>query len=82
MQTFKIGQTVRVMPHTQYGDLRGGAVHSDMHEHRHNGYHRAEIVSMFDDGSVEVDVPGYGIDIVDVSTLAVLDTENEVHDET
>lgn len=69
---FKAGDVVRVKPHTQYGDLRGGAVHSDMHEHRHNGYHNVVVESIAGDGSVEVLVPGYGIDIVDVSTLEAL----------
>lgn len=59
-----VGDTVRVRPHTQYGDLRGGAVHSDMHSHQHNGYHAVKVVSVSDDGSVEVEVAGDMVDVV------------------
>lgn len=69
---FKVGQVVCVLPHTQYTDLYHGATHSIMDEHRHNGYYNAEIVSMSSDGSVEIEVDGYGIDIVDISHLKLI----------
>jgi len=75
----QVGQWVRVLPHTECGDLRGGAVHSDMHEHRHNGYHKAQIESIASDGSVEVFVPGFGIDIVDITHLENREGNDATH---
>ena len=72
----KVGDWVRVKPHTTYSDLGAGAVHSIVQEHQHNGYHRARIETISTDGSVEVDVPGYGIDVVDVSHLEPLEESN------
>jgi hypothetical protein len=69
----KVGDWVRVKPHTHYGDLRQGAVQSEMHQGQHNGFHRAKIESISTDGAVEVFVPGYGVDVVDVSHLEPLE---------
>lgn len=55
-----VGDYVQVAPHTTYGDLRRGAVHSIMHTHLHNGYHRVRVHCLLDDGFggtiVEVEV--------------------------
>lgn len=58
------GDEVRVLPHTQYGDLRAGAVHSEMHSHQHSGYHSVKVVSVSTDGSVEVEIAGDMVDVV------------------
>jgi len=44
-----VGDYVEVEAHTIYGDLRGGAVHSQMHEHQHNGYKHVRVSRLFDD---------------------------------
>lgn len=71
--TMKVGDWVRVKPHTTYSNLEAGAVYSTMREHSHHGYHRAEIRSISTDGAVEVAVPGFGIDVVDISHLEPLE---------
>lgn len=70
---FQVGQTVRVLPHTQYSNLSQGTITSWMREHQHNGYKSAKIVAIFEDGSVEVEVNSFGdIDMVDISHLQAL----------
>lgn len=70
----KAGDWVRVKPHTQYGDLRQGAVQSVMHEHQHNGYQRVRVEAIFDDGGVEVDVGGEMVDVVPLDSLEKIET--------
>lgn len=71
--TFQVGQSVQVLPHTQYSNLSQGTVTSWMREHHHAGYAKAKIVAIFEDNSVEVEVNQFGdIDMVDISHLAPL----------
>lgn len=74
MNTLKVGQIVRVNPHTQYSDLRGGAVHSEMREYQHKGYDQATITAIYEDGGVEVEIPG-GFDIVPESSIGAIPPE-------
>jgi hypothetical protein len=68
----KVGSEVKVNAFTQYSDLRGGAVHSEMHERQHHGYKKAVVEAIFTDGLTEVFVPGLGIDYVPLETLELL----------
>lgn len=60
MKTFYHNQWVTVKAHTQYGDLRQGAVHSQMHAIRHPGYSKIQVDYMTEDGMVVVKVKYQG----------------------
>lgn len=60
------GDFVTVKTHTTYGDLRGGAVHSTMHEHKHHGYPQVKVRSIDVEGSVEVELSNGDVDIVPI----------------
>lgn len=57
----RVGDRVRVVPHTVYQNLERGAVIMPPRERRHSGYHNATVAGLIDEDAgiaVEVDVNG------------------------
>lgn len=71
---FRVGDIVSVAPHTVYSDLRHGAVESTLTPHPRPGARAGQIVSISADGAVEIEIDGFGLDVVDISHLRPLDS--------
>lgn len=71
---FRVGDIVSVAPHTVYSDLRHGAVESTLTPHPRPGARAGMIVSISTDGAVEIEINGFGLDVVDISHLRPLDS--------
>ena len=69
---FKIGDTVRVKPHTVWRHLSKGAVVNPPKTRRHNGYRKATVTGFSDGGQVEVEVNG-AYDYVPARSLELLE---------
>jgi len=76
MDTFKVGDTVSVAPHTVYKRR----MQNDMTPVEHQGYDYARVTSIFDDGmegsSLEIEVDG-GYDEVDAAHCTLLDSRGQ-----